>query len=140
MALIILIVLAFWGGSVMYALLYAREHLSEEALAEGSAHSQRQQVTGRLIAFGAATVGILSVGGMTSAIAGPAKGALWPIIGVALVACAVPLTLPAGKLLGVKLTAERLVGASMALTMVTAVGLAIYFMVRIFLSNPEILG
>ena len=122
----------------MYALSYARDHLSDDPFSAKGA-PLRDQVRGRAVALVAAAVGLAAVGSAASMMTGPAKGALWPLLGLALVVCAVPLLLPAGTIMGRRVSAVGLVSTSMLLTLLSGVVLAIYFVVRIILSNPEVL-
>ena len=138
MTILILMVLAVWGGTSVYALAYAHDHLSEEALADGGESAGRAQLKGRLIAFGAVGVGLLSLGSVAAAMTGPAQVMLWPLVGLAVPICGAPLLLPTGKVLGVKVSGPGLVTTSLLLTMLFGVALAVYFVVRLVLSGPEI--
>lgn len=140
MALLVVIVMMIWGGGAIFALFYARDHLSDEALQENDTPPMRAQIKGRLVAFGTLGLGLLSLGAMTSAVSGPGKGALWPLVGAALLISSAPLLLPTGKLpvLG-RISAVTLVTTSVTLSVLSGVALAAYYVLRLILTHPEVI-
>jgi hypothetical protein len=135
--LIAFVVLLFWGGAIVVALLAARAWA--DAIAESGRAGLGRQLAARASSILSSGVGLLTLSVLISNVS--AFRQVWAFTGPAWLVCIALSFLPIGRVpvVGLDLTPVRIIGASMAVTVLFAIAIAIYFVVFLISGGPEIL-
>ena len=137
MSLLVLVTLVLWGGGMAAALWSAGNLLVLEEAEPGRARL-RGQVLARGSACLAAGLGLASLSALAS-ITSDFRD-VWRFMLPTWAACSAPLLLPTGRapFLGIRVSPLTLVGISIALTIAFGLAIALYLLLRLVLSHPEL--